>query len=88
MAKQDPDEWTQRDAIALRDFIAGNPKFLRVLVKRRPKIEGSTMEARAVTGSDVNGFLLAAEAIETLCLDPHQGVEDAGFLPEERSADT
>lgn len=83
MAQPDPDTWTQNDAITLREYTSKNPKFLRVLAKRRPKIEGNTMEARAVTGSDVNGFLSALEAIDSMQRDPNAGTESAGFLPDE-----
>lgn len=75
-----PDKWNQGDAVRLRAFIADNPKFLRVLGKRRPKIEGATMEARAVTGSDVNGFLAAIEVIEELQQDPMPNSDNPGFI--------
>lgn len=77
---EDPDDWTIDDAVALRQFIGNNPKFLRVLNKRRPKIEGVTMEARAVSGSDMNGFLIAIDAIDALQRDPNAGQENAGYL--------
>lgn len=76
---QDPDTWTVADAVALRSFIANNPKFTRVLAKQRPKIEGATMEARAVTGSDANGFMLALDVIDTLQRDPVPQSDNAGF---------
>ena len=75
-----PNIWTDHDAIALRTFIAANPNFLNALAARRPKIEGVTMEARAVTGSDANGFMAAIEAIEALQRGPVQGSDDAGFI--------
>lgn len=78
---QDPDTWTIADAVALRSFIAGNPKFLRVLSSYRPKIEGTTMEARAVTGSDANGFMAAEDAIKLLQRDPSPQSDNAGFTP-------
>jgi len=75
-------DWTLNDAIALRDFLNRNPKFLKVLSERRPKIQGVTMESRAVTGSDANGFLLAVDAIEALQQDPQEDGDSAGFLEE------
>lgn len=77
---QDPDTWTQTDAVGLRDYIAAHPKFLRCLQKRRPKIEGTTMEARAVTGSDANGFLAALDEIDAMQRDPNQFADDAGYI--------
>lgn len=80
----DPDQWTQDDAIKLRDYIASHPKFLRVLTKtHRPKIEGNTVEARAVTGSDMNGFLVCIDAIDAMQRDPANNVDNAGFITED-----
>jgi len=79
-APTDPDNWNQSDAVKLRSFIMENPKFIRVLMKRRPKIEGDTMEARAVTGSDVKGFLDCMDAIDSLQRDPEASNEDAGYI--------
>lgn len=76
---QDPDTWTLSDAIKLRQFIAENPKFLRALAAYRPKIEGTTMEARAVTGSDANGFMAAQDAIAIMQRDPTPQSDIAGF---------
>lgn len=80
VSPNDPDAWSQSDAVKLRNYILEHPKFMRVLAKRRPKIEGSTMEARAVTGSDVNGFLACMDTIEALQRDPDILSEDAGFI--------
>lgn len=82
---QDPFAWNQNDAIALRKFIGDNPKFLINLGRKRPKIEGTTMEARAVTGSDANGFLAALEAIDTMQRDPQQGTANADFIEKDPS---
>lgn len=79
-----PYTWTLDDAIALRKFISDNPKFLLRMNKLKPRIEGSTMEARAVTGSDVNGYLLALENIENMQKDPMINANDAGFIEAER----
>lgn len=76
----DPDQWLQSDAVSLRQFLGDNPKLMRVLAKRRPKIEGSTMESRAVTGSEAAGFIKAVEEIEALCLDVTRSTEEAGFV--------
>lgn len=80
---QDPDQWTIADAVALRLFLGDNPKFLRVLGKRRPKIEGATMESRAVTGSDANGYLLALDEIESLMREGIESSDNAGFIADE-----
>jgi hypothetical protein len=77
----DPDKWTQGDAIALRSFLNHNPKFLRVLTdKHRPKIEGNTVEARAMTGSDAKGFFDCVDAIKVMMQDPTENPDDAGFI--------
>lgn len=76
----DPDSWNQSDAVQLRTYIASHPKFIRVLAKRRPKIDGDTMEARAVTGSDVKGFLDCMDAIDALQRDPNADNENADFI--------
>lgn len=73
--------WTQQDAVSLRTYIASNPKFLLILQRdHRPKIEGNTMEARAVTGSDVKGFFDAIDAITAMQQDPDKQTDEAGFL--------
>jgi hypothetical protein len=79
-SSNDPDTWTIADAVALRSFVSENPKFIRVLAKRRPKIEGDTMESRAVTGSDVKGFLDCMDVIDALQRDPDATNENAGFI--------
>lgn len=75
-----PESWTQADRVELRNFIAKNPRFMRELTRRRPTIEGETMEHRAVTGSDVKGFFDAIEAIEKMQEDPPTS-EQPGFIP-------
>lgn len=80
MAKPDPDQWTENDAVKLRTFISDHPKFLRILAKRRPAIKGDTMEARAVTGSDVKGFLDCIDEIEKMQRADYQGDKPAGFV--------
>lgn len=77
---QNPDQWTQDDAVKLRQYIASHPKFLRVLNLRRPKIEGNTMESRAVTGSDMNGFLAATDAIDDMQRDISTGGDVGGYI--------
>lgn len=74
-------EWTQTDAVNLRTYLAANPKFLTILMDvHRPRVEGNTMEARAVTGSDLNGFLLAIDAIKAMQGDPIGGEGGADFI--------
>ena len=83
----DPHKWTQADAIKLREYIASHPKFLTVLMKsHRPKIEGVTVEARAVTGSDMNGFLICVDAIDAMQQDPIAGNDSAGFITEDKQS--
>lgn len=79
-SNQDPMIWRQEDAVALRRFITDNPKFLIALGRRRPRIEGLTMEARAVTGSESLGYMTALENIDDLQRDPVQSTEEAGFI--------
>lgn len=75
-----PFTWSEKDAIALRTFISGNPNFLRAMRARVPEITGTTMEARAVTGSEAQGFINALKAIEQLQQDPHPEGDNAGFI--------
>lgn len=84
MAKQDPETWTQADAVALRTFLSDNPKFLIALANRRPKSKGDTMEARAVSGSEAEGHLGSIEIIKTMCNDPLPQSDDAGFIAERK----
>ncbi len=48
--------WTQSDAVSLRNFISQNKNFLTTLRERQPKITGTTVEERAMTGSDRKGY--------------------------------
>lgn len=78
---RNPSAWNQADAVELRTYIAKNPKFLKEMTNRLPTIEGTTMEARAVTGSDCNGFIQAIREIERMCQD-EPVLDSPGFLPE------
>ncbi len=66
MAKQDPDQWTESDAVKLRAFLSECPKFKDIMRARLPKIDGATVESRAMTGSDVKGYLEALDTIDNL----------------------
>lgn len=74
------DTWTINDAVALRGYIFANPKFLRILTSRRPAIEGHTIEERAVTGSEANGFMIALEEIEALQALREEAEQSPGFI--------
>lgn len=74
-----PDEWSQQDAVKLRTFLNDNPRVLRKLWSMRPKIEGQTMEARAVTGSDLNGFFICWDALDQMQQDPPRS-DNAGHI--------
>lgn len=80
----DPYEWTQTDAIALRNYIGQNPKFIHRLRKTAPKVKGSTMEERAMTGSELKGRTDTIEEIDKMQKDPLPDTQDAGFIPDEQ----
>lgn len=84
---KDQNEWTQGDAVALRTYLSANPKFLAHLSDQRPEIRGSTMEERAMTGSDAKGFFDALDVIKSMTQDPIPSAEGAGFIDHDRKED-
>lgn len=75
-----PNDWSEADAVALRAFITQNPRFLEILKSRIPKVSGTTMQERAMTGSEVKGFFDCIDAIESLQKDKVFSNEDAGYM--------
>lgn len=69
---QNPPTWSDADKVALRNFVASNPNFTAELMRRLPKIEGNTVEARAMTGSDVKGYIDCIETITSMQQDTPQ----------------
>jgi CDP-diacylglycerol pyrophosphatase len=76
-------EWTQNDAVELRNHLAKQPKFMRVLASKLPRNKDAmTIEAAAVTGMQMEGFLLALNAISAMCEDqtPSANAEQHGSI--------
>lgn len=74
-----PSTWTQKDAIALRGFLASNPKVKAELESFRPDQNLSPAEY----GSQMRGMDRMMEKFKSMLLDPQQGELPAGFIPSE-----
>lgn len=75
------DDWSTQDAVALRQFISQNPKFLDLLKISRPEVTGKTMEECAMTGCAVKGYDDCLANIKRMLQDPLP-VDDPGFAHE------
>lgn len=75
--------WTPDDRLRLREFLRANPTFLRYLYRHKPKIEGTSLESRAVTGSEQSGWTNCMELIEELAVDPSPTSENPNFIENE-----
>ena len=72
--------WTQTDAISLREYIKSNPNFIKELKARTPKIEGETTEATALSAMRHQGAEDIIKIIENdLTLDIRSG-DQAGYV--------
>ncbi len=60
-------DWTEADGINLRLFLRSNPKFMVALRDRFPKINGATIEERAMSASEVSGAEQIMNSIFTMC---------------------
>ncbi len=73
--------WDQGERIALRNYIAQHPNFLRALRELMPKTEGATVESAAMSGMKRAG---AEELLDKMTgqLSADKGPEtgDAGFI--------
>lgn len=68
------------EKVLLRDFLSKCPNFLKELKESAPKCEGKTMEERAVTGSERQGWQNAVDHIEILAKPDNQEVEAQPFI--------
>jgi hypothetical protein len=67
MAEDPHAKWTEQDAQALRTMLDKIPRFLPHLATRVPKITANqTIEARAMSGSEVKGADVLLEAIKDM----------------------
>lgn len=74
--------WRPDQAVALRQFIAGNPNFLPLLEQRICKCEGDTIEERAVTGSEAQGSRNTIQDVRDMAVDqPTEVRENGGTVP-------
>ena len=77
-------EWTENEAQVLRAFLDKSPKFLPALRARRPKFTTTeTMEARAMSGSEVRGAEHMLEAIIQLATGEQTIIEVSPFIGRE-----
>lgn len=76
--------WNANDRVALRQFLGANPKFLAELELRKPKITGTTLEERAISGSDRNGYDLMREVIDAMITDEQPAPKPQPFLPPDK----
>jgi hypothetical protein len=78
-----PSPWNPNDRVALRQYLANNPKFLAELEAQKPKITGTTLEERAVSGSDRNGYDLIRDLILSMSTDEEEQPRPQPFLRNE-----
>lgn len=67
-------EWNDNNAHKLADTVNGL-RLIEILRKRAPKCKGDTIEARAVSGSEMQGFMNCIEEIEKLCSAQKSGTD-------------
>lgn len=68
------------EKVSLRDFLSRNPNFLEELTERAPVCKGATMEERAVSGSERQGWQNAVEHIKQMAKEDNTQVESAEFI--------
>ena len=86
---RDPREWHDGNAASFRAFINSNPYFFRELRRQIAKCTGTTVEERAVSGSEQQGALNLIEHMEeVMMVDLPRGIKEAGFLPSESHDDS
>lgn len=89
MAQSIPqNDWKQSDAVALRTFLAANPRFLTRLFHKKPKIQGKEMAESALTGRECQGWMNAIEEIKLMQLDPHQSADNPDFVKNDSHDET
>lgn len=70
--------WTDQDAVRFRAFLDNCPNFLAHLEAKHPKVTATeTIEARAMSGSEVRGADLVINTIKAM--------RDGAELPGEKS---
>lgn len=73
--------WTVTNAVSLRDLIKKNPAFIAVLEQAAPKCEGDTLEKRAVSGAERQGWQNCIAKIKAMMEDPTRNATDPQFVP-------
>lgn len=66
------EQWTQQDAVILRNFLAEHPNIEAHLIARCPKIAVSDIEHTAMNGAQVAGYEQAIGTLRALCADQQQ----------------
>jgi len=76
--------WTENDAQALRAYLDKSPKFLPAMRARRPRFTTTeTLEARAMSGSEVRGAEHMIEAVIQLASGATTITENSPFIGRE-----
>lgn len=76
--------WSDKDASLLRSFLDASPMFFAALRAKRPKItQTETMEARAMSGSEIKGAEHMLEAIRELAIVADSIREASPFIGRE-----
>lgn len=73
-------DWTRDDEVALKTFLTTNPKFLANLRSRIPKIEGNSIEARAVSACEHKGGEEIINAILEMATFDESSGEDTPYM--------
>lgn len=64
-------QWDDNDAALLRNFLDKCPRFLPTLQSKRPRVTANqSMEARAMSGSEVKGAEDLLAAIDQMAAGP------------------
>lgn len=72
--------WTTQDAVSLRDFHKKCPHFIEALEQSAPRCTGDTVEERATSGSERQGWQDAVAKIKQLMTDPTRPATDPKFI--------
>jgi len=76
--------WTDNEAALLRAFLDKSPQFMAALRARRPKVTTTeTVEARAMSGSEVKGAEHMLDAIVHLATGAQTINEESPFIGRE-----
>lgn len=67
-------DWNEGKSQKLKEAVS-SLKLVEILMSKLPKCSGQTIEERAVTGSEQQGFLNCINELKKLCEPPKKTVE-------------